>query len=358
MKLYSAVIALAISTASAECDWGGALCDGEGTPPWDSLASALSSPSVLTVPTIDAFVSECAETFLTDPTMTNPTPEGEHDGPPHLLQEGNNWMLVDQPSKLCTTQLTCAFTDCYYPDLLTPGDNAEEIFTDTVGALTQNKEHLALPIRVVQPVSVGDVVASMKWAYEHKVPVSIKTGGNNWGGASAGGGTLSINTRSLPAYAMRAADSIHECGESGTEEDPPACRLALARGKTAIIRVGGGELWDAVLQAVSFHNGDPARTDGKRYMVVSGSAGTVAPAGGWLASGGMAGMRGMRQYGFGVDQVLQMEVRYMLELSAAWILHSTKLVLSHHMGMIATGYSCRSLSHRKHTHTLSYLYHF
>jgi hypothetical protein len=39
-----------------------------------------------------------------------------------------------------------------------------------------------------------------------------------------------------------------------------------------------------------------------------------------VASGGMAGMRGMRKYGFGVDQVLQMEVRYVLELSVAWIL--------------------------------------
>ena len=267
MKLYSAVIALAISTASAE----------EGTPPWASLSSALSSPSILTVPTIDAFVSECAETFLSDPTMTNPTPEGEHHGPPHTLQEGNNWMLVDQPSKLCQQVLSCAFTDCYNPDLLSPGDNSEKIFTNTADSLKQSDE-LALPIRVVQPVSVGDVVTSMKWAYENKVPVSVKTGGNNWGGASAGGKTLSVNTRSLPAYAMRSADSIHQCDESGTGEDPPACRLALARGKTGIIRVGGGELWDAVLQAVIFHN-NVADAD-KKYMIVSGSSGTVAPAGG------------------------------------------------------------------------------
>ena len=316
MKLCTAIVivALAMSMASAE----------DGTPPWDSLSSALSSPSILlTEPTSNAFVSECAETFLTDPTMTNPTPEaeGEYFGPPYALQEGNTWMMLDQPSKLCTQILTCAFKDCYYPDLLMPGDNADEIFTDTVGALEQSKEHLAFPVRVVQPVSVGDVVATMKWAYKHKVPVSVKTSGVNWGGASAGGGTLSINTRSLPAYAMRSADSIHECNESGTEVDPPACGLALARGKTAIIRVGGGEVWDAVLQAIIVYNDDPANADGKKYMIVSGSSGTVAPAGGWLASGGMAGMRMMREYGFGVDQVLQMEVRYVLaELSAAWIL--------------------------------------
>ena len=308
MKLCTAIVivALAMSMASAE----------DGTPPWDSLSSALSSPSILlTEPTVNAFVSECAETFLTDPTMTDPTPEGEYFGPPYALQEGNTWMMLDQPSKLCTQILTCAFKDCYYPDLLMPGDNADEIFTDTVGALEQSKEHLAFPVRVVQPVSVGDVVATMKWAYKHKVPVSVKTSGVNWGGASAGGGTLSINTRSLPAYAMRSADSIHECDESGNEADPPACRLALARGKTAIIRVGGGEVWDAVLQAIIVYNDDPANADGKKYMIVSGSSGTVAPAGGWLASGGMAGMRMMREYGFGVDQVLQMEVRYVLELS-------------------------------------------
>jgi hypothetical protein len=79
---------------------------------------------------------------------------------------------------------------------------------------------------------------------------------------------------------MRSGDSIHEC--DGTGEDPPACRLALARGKTGIIRVGGGELWDAVLQAVTFHNVNAADTDGQKYMIVSGSSGTVAPAGGWL----------------------------------------------------------------------------
>ena len=76
-----------------------------------------------------------------------------------------------------------------------------------------------------------------------------------------------------------------------------------------------------MLQAIIVYNDDPANADGKKYMIVSGSSGTVAPAGGWLASGGMAGMRMMREYGFGVDQVLQMEVRYVLaELSAAWIL--------------------------------------
>jgi FAD/FMN-containing dehydrogenase len=105
-------------------------------------------------------------------------------------------MLVDQPSKLCQQVLSCAFTDCYNPDLLSPGDNSEKIFSNTADSLKQSDE-LVLPIRVVQPVSVGDVVTSMKWAYENKVPVSVKTGGNNWGGASAGGGTLSINTRSV-----------------------------------------------------------------------------------------------------------------------------------------------------------------
>jgi hypothetical protein len=62
MKLYTAIAALlAISSpSSAE----------EGTPPWDSLASALGSSSSLTEPTIDAFVSECAGEFLSDPTIT------------------------------------------------------------------------------------------------------------------------------------------------------------------------------------------------------------------------------------------------------------------------------------------------
>jgi FAD/FMN-containing dehydrogenase len=139
----------------------------------------------------------------------------------------------------------------------------------------EQSEGVALPIRVVQPASIGDLVATLKWAYENKVPFSVKTGGSNWGGASAGGGTLSINTRSLPAYAMASADAVHEC--EGTDQDPAACQLALARGKTAFIRVGGGEVWDAVLRAVAVYNDDPANEDGNKYMVVSGSAGKWYP---------------------------------------------------------------------------------
>ena len=45
-------------------------------------------------------------------------------------------------------------------------------------------------------------------------------------------------------------------------------------------------------------------------MALSGNAGSVSGAGGWLASGGNSAMRGSRLYGLGVDQVLQMEVRY------------------------------------------------
>lgn len=184
------------------------------------------------------------------------------------------------------------------------------MFTDTAGALRQNEGHLALPARVVHPVSVGDVMASLKWAYENKVPVTVKTSGNNYMGSSTLRGTLNINTRSLPAYAT---ENIHDCSESNSEGLDGSiiglsCRLALARGKTGIVRVGGGEVWDAVLQSVVNYNAGVS-ADGNRYMALSGSAGTVAPAGGWPASGGNSGMRGMRQFGRGIDQVLQMEVR-------------------------------------------------
>jgi len=46
--------------------------------------------------------------------------------------------------------------------------------------------------------------------------------------------------------------------------------------------------------------------EGYKYHVVGGAAGTVSPMG-WTWQGGLAGTTGGRMYGFGVDQVLQIE---------------------------------------------------
>jgi hypothetical protein len=81
----------------------------------------LGSSSSLTEPTIDAFVSECAGEFLSDPAITE---EIGGDPPLYMLQEGSTWNMLDQPSKLCTQTLLCVFKDCFNPDWLALGDYA------------------------------------------------------------------------------------------------------------------------------------------------------------------------------------------------------------------------------------------
>ena len=74
-----------------------------------------------------------------------------------------------------------------------------------------------------------------------------------------------------------------------------------------MVRVGGGEIFDELLTAVSFTWNNNVENQ-QKYHVVSGAAGTVSAAGGWLGSGGLSGNNGMRLYGVGVDQVLHVEM--------------------------------------------------
>lgn len=69
---------------------------------------------------------------------------------------------------------------------------------------------------------------------------------------------------------------------SDSLEDQP-CKLSLAKGKTAVIRVGGGENWGQVYKSVSDAN--KAQSDGYKYHAVGGAAAVVSPMG-WTFSGG------------------------------------------------------------------------
>lgn len=93
--------------------------------------------------------------------------------------------------------------------------------------------------------------------------------------------------------------------EGGYQE---ACNLAIARDKPAVICVGGGEIWNETLQAVNMYWNENEENI-QKYHIVTGGAGTVFAAGGWLARGGLsAGNDGMWMYVLGVDQVLHVEM--------------------------------------------------
>jgi len=94
-------------------------------------------------------------------------------------------------------------------------------------------------------------------------------------------------------------------GSASDDLSDQPCRLASARGKPATIRVGGGENWDKTFRAVKAAN--EARDGGYKYHAVGGAAGTVSPMG-WTFQGGLGGTTGGRMHGFGVDQILQIEM--------------------------------------------------
>lgn len=137
-------------------------------------------------------------------------------------------------------------------------------------------------------------------------------------GSSTRKGTLLLNLSKLRKYALPESPSsgIFECNTVGASDDggivvveprvgtmdsssesvAAACEVALARGKPAIMRAGGGQIVDEGLRAVEEWNSDLSRPP---LHAMTGSAGTVSLAGGWLASGGLGGNLGMRMYGVG-----------------------------------------------------------
>jgi hypothetical protein len=149
------------------------------------------------------------------------------------------------------------------------------------------------------------------------VGVSVKVAGHSYFGASTVNNSLLIKMTSYPKYAITGGPM--ECANetdyttpvvAATEESSAtamACKLAKARGKNAILRVGGGEMFDEAYRSVSF-DWNLNENNTNKYHLVGGGAGTVSAAGGWLASGGLSGTTGMRMYGIGIDQVLHMEM--------------------------------------------------
>jgi hypothetical protein len=137
--------------------------------------------------------------------------------------------------------------------------------------------------------------------------VSKKVAGHSYFGASSEQGTLLLKlSTQYPKYGI--GGSLHECTPDEFDNtaknsttttmirsaNAMACAVANSRNKSAVLRVGGGELFDEAYRAVSFDwNGVyPER----KYHLVGGGAGTVSAAGGWLQSGGLSGTTGMVRF--------------------------------------------------------------
>ena len=152
------------------------------------------------------------------------------------------------------------------------------------------------------------------------MPVSVKTSGHSYPGSSTLAGSVNVNLRDFPKVSqvpwmqsLLAGDlpAVTPCDAeflaSRGLEMPQACRLALARGNPAVLRVGGGEVWDDAYRAVDNANYWLQGAVNQTVEVMGGGAGTVSAAGGWMQGGGL-GWGQERVWGYGADQVLELEM--------------------------------------------------
>lgn len=211
----------------------------------------------------------------------------------------SNYDLIEKPSGLCTNHLACAFQECSEK-----GFNRQQFQTidpdSTYNDVKHNFGSLNLPIMISFPKNAAEVVGAVRHAKKEGLKVSIKSTGHSSTGSSTVGNSLQLNLRD---YNKNSVDptSVVECTIDRSDEHRNACKLAIARGKKALIKVGGGEVWSDVYLAVM-----NAKTE-DCYHVVGGAAGSVGAAGGWLQGGGWShGIE--RMYGLGVDQVLELEM--------------------------------------------------
>jgi hypothetical protein len=274
--------------------------------PWEELRNDLSSPDILNLPTVNVWKEECLDPMLfVDELPPNP----------YTLY---GYEIGYKPSGVCMIHVSCAYEGCLY--LLSgseacPADNPDcwtlnRALSPPFDTTDLHEDQMELPAAVLHPKSASDVVRGIEFAKKYDIGVSVKVVGHSYFGASTARGTLLIKmSTNYPLYAIDG--SLTECDSDNDnvnmdEASMDACTLANAREKKAILRVGGGEIFNTAYSSVFFDwNENPANAN--KYHFVGGFAGTVSAAGGWLQSGGLSGAS-MRLHGIGIDQVLHIEM--------------------------------------------------
>jgi len=266
---------------------------GIGPHNWNQLSSRLSE-GAFQVSKTDDWLTQCIHP-LADRDLSK-------------TLEHSVYQLIEEPSGMCMAHANCAYKACEgpfsSPQLVWPFTYSSAEYTDES---LKKAKGLDLPDATVHPIHVGDISEAIKVAAAEKIEVSVKTSGHSYTGASTKRGSILLNLSKLKKYSPDG--SIVECHPDHVLEgaSEQSCNLALARDKPAFIRVGGGEIWDETLQAVYFAWNENTDNSNK-YHIVTGGAGCVSSAGGWLASGGLSGNNDMRSYGIGIDQVLHVEM--------------------------------------------------
>jgi len=270
--------------------------------PWDDLKAKLDPTTVLldTIPE-SAYQDECI------PAIANGAGKGSGE---------NRYIVQDQPSGVCMMDVNCGLENCGLEandeDIETLGEKTMAMAlampqgTDFTKFDPINNPSYNLPSQVLFPQTAGDVAAAINFAKEHSIEISIKNSGHNYNGASTKKDTLLLNMRNYEQYSSTGIVECSDQQDAVMEQDlsNQACKLALSRKKKAFIRVGGGENWGQVYASVNAFN---ELQDIYKYHVVGGGAASVSPMG-WTWQGGLSGTTAGRKFGFGVDQVLQIEM--------------------------------------------------
>ena len=233
----SAIVAAAAETNGSE--WGIHLN-------WDNLASELSSSASLIDTSYEKFRDECWSEFSLLAYFNysvSPNP--------------STYNLIDQPSGVCSPSFFLGW-DTGWPRPSNDGHlNATfyqytkemhdlsafaEVVPDYIS--DETNPSINLPPKVLFPSVASDVIKSIKFAKENTVEISVKNSGHSYTSASSKKGTLNLN---MNRYKQYAPDGISDCDAAllgdvvAKDLSNQACLLALARGKPAVIRVGGGE---------------------------------------------------------------------------------------------------------------------
>ncbi len=169
------------------------------------------------------------------------------------LENRSSYDLYLKPSGLCQNALFCAYQDC------TPPEACPELMRTEIQQLAETPEVVTallhkcppdnLPATVLKAENVKDVIHGIALAKHWRTSVSVKTSGHSYAGSSTFQRSVLINRARYQKYAR---ENVLECGTL-PNPIPPAlnnaknvCDVAAARGKQAVIRVGGGENWNEV----------------------------------------------------------------------------------------------------------------
>jgi len=278
----------------------------------------------LTIHQVDptTWVQECASVFQETCCQLNRGNESYY-------VNYSSYDIIKKPSGLCKPEFSCAYSKCIPTNYQSPtgsstNDKIDTFVTDFLTGIDLISDTttysdvesvlgpgLNLPEKIAFPTNPNDIVEAIQHAKEEGLTVSIMTSGHSYIGASTSAQSLQLNLREYPKYSK--ISGIVECDDSDSDDNvvvidnddnTAACKLAIARGKKALIRVGGGEIFNDVANSVYAVKDD--NTTYSKYMMLHG-VGTVGAAGGWLQGGGL-GWGQERVWGLGVDQVLEIEM--------------------------------------------------